>query len=66
MNQKPIILAREEYAKAIIDATNSAPLPAFVKIDVLNGLIQSLNQVAQEEYAREKAEWDKNQNEEEN
>ena len=64
MNQKPLTVAREDYAKEIIECTNTAPLPAFAKIDILNGIIKSLEPVAMQEYQAEKEAWDKAQEEE--
>lgn len=64
MNPKPITVAREDYAKEIIELTNTTPLPAFAKIDILNGIVKSLEQVAMQEYQAEKEAWDKTQEEE--
>lgn len=62
---KPITVAREDFAQALIKLTNEAPLPAFVKIDVLSGVTKALEPVAMEEYNREKQAWDESQKEEE-
>lgn len=62
---KPITVAREDFAQALIKLTNEAPLPAFVKIDVLSGVTKALEPVAMEEYNREKQAWDESQKGEE-
>ena len=62
---KPITVAREDFAQALIKLTNETPLPAFVKIDVLSGVTKALEPVAMEEYNREKKAWDESQKEEE-
>ena len=59
--QKPITVAREEYLQSIIKLSNETPLPAFAKIDALNGVINSLQQIAVQEYQQEKDAWEKAQ-----
>jgi len=62
---KPITLVREDFAKSLLELINNTPLPAFVKVDVLSGFTRTLEQVAMEEYQREKQEWEKQNKEEE-
>ena len=55
--QKPITIAREEYLSSIVTITNGSPLPAFVKIEVLNFVLNQLKNVAEKEYERDLATW---------
>ena len=53
--QRPITLASEDYIQDLINITNEAPLPTFVKIDILNSFVRNLEPLARQEYEREKA-----------
>lgn len=61
MTNKPIQLTREEFAKALSKLVDETPLPAFVKIDVLNGVNQALSVIAGQEYEQAKKYWEKEQ-----
>ena len=57
MNEKPIQLIREEFATALSKLINETHLPAFAKMDVLNGMYNDLAVVAQQEYNGAKKYW---------
>lgn len=57
MSEKPIQLIREEFATALLKLIDETPLPAFAKMDVLNGMHNDLAVVAQREYEGAKKYW---------
>ena len=59
MKQKPIQLTREEFAKSLAELVDNTLLPAFVKIDVLNSVNQTLSVIATQEYEQAKVYWKK-------
>ena len=55
---KPLTVAHRDYVNEIVNLTNSAPLPSFIKIDVLEKVIQQLRPLVEQEYNRDKAAYD--------
>jgi hypothetical protein len=53
MANKPITVERFEYMQKIVEATNAAELPAFVKVDVLKQTIAELSNFANTELKRD-------------
>ena len=56
--QTPLTVAHRDYVNQIVNLTNSAPLPSFLKIDVLEKVIQQLRPLVEQEYQRDKAAYD--------
>lgn len=50
MDNKPIVLAYQEFADKICDVVNSTPLPAFVMRSALRDLDKALQTKEQQEY----------------
>lgn len=59
MAQKPLQLTHKEFIESIEKLLNGSPLPAFVKIGVLNDAIQSLSEIAAQEYDNAERYWEK-------
>ena len=59
MAQKPLQLTHKEFVESIEKLLNGSPLPAFVKIGVLNDAIQSLSEIAAQEYDNAERYWEK-------
>ena len=56
---KPITIARREYIKNICDITNKSGLPSFVVVDVLEKILASARENAENELKRDEAMWRK-------
>jgi hypothetical protein len=52
---KPITVAYNDYIDQIVKASNEAGLPSFLKIIVLEKVIQELRPIADAEYQRDLA-----------
>lgn len=57
MIHKPITLAREDFIQAVCDTCNKADIPAFVKIDVLERVLNELRKVQETELKHDEAEF---------
>jgi len=53
MVQKPTVIVKKEFEKDVTELINKTPLPAFVMVDVIRDVLRALNNVAEQEYARE-------------
>jgi len=53
MYNKPITVAREDFARTIITAVNGSGLPAFVVADVLGGMVNDAQRKMNAEYTRD-------------
>ena len=53
MSNKPITVAREDFARTIINEINASGLPAFVIADVLGGMTNDAQQRMNAEYRRD-------------
>lgn len=65
MANKPITVARQEYMQKIVDVTNSAELPAFVKLDVIRQIFDKLKTLTAEELKRDTEDYNASLREEE-
>lgn len=54
---KPITIARAELVKNLTELINSAGLPAFVVLDVLNSMIPEVGRAAQAQYEADLKTW---------
>lgn len=50
---KPITIERQEVLQKLVDIVNSAQLPAFVVVDMLEDILQSMRTVARQQYERD-------------
>ena len=55
---KPITVAREDFAEKLADTINESGLPAFVIIETLERTISHLKVIAQQQYEKDKAAWE--------
>lgn len=53
MINKPITVARMEYMQQIVELSNSSPLPAFVKVGVLEQALAEMRKIADNELKRD-------------
>lgn len=51
--QTPITVAHHNYIDRIVAATNESGLPAFIKVSVLEKVIQELRPMVDSEYHRD-------------
>ena len=56
---KPLTVARQEFAENIVELINNSGLPAFVALEILKSCEVELNTLAQKQYEQEKAEYEK-------
>ena len=63
--EKPITVARVEFAEAVVKAARDSRLPAFVLADVLKDLREQLNSEAEAQYRRDADAWNAAQAEKE-
>ena len=61
--EKPITVAREEFANALIQLVNTTKVPAFVILDVMGGVTQELQMVAKKQYDNDLAAYEADQKE---
>ena len=58
---KPITVAREEFIKSIIQTVQDSGLPAFVVVDVLEGVCRESKALAQQQYQADLKAYQDNQ-----
>lgn len=46
-----------EYMQQIVESTNASPLPAFVKVDVLEQALAEMRKIADSELKRDQAQY---------
>lgn len=56
---KPLTVARQEFAENIVELINNTRLPAFVMMDILKSCEAELTALSQRQYEQEKAEYEK-------
>lgn len=50
---KPITIERQEYMRKIVEVTNAAALPAFVKVGVLEQALKEMRKIEDNELKRD-------------
>lgn len=60
---KPITVAREDFATALINLVNDSKLPAFVMSDILKNAVKELERLEGEQYQSDKQAWEESQKE---
>ncbi|MBO5622716.1 MAG: hypothetical protein J5959_13930 [Butyrivibrio sp.] len=55
---KPLTVARQEFFDNIAMLINQTPLPAFVVAEMLDVALKRVNQIANQEYEKDKMMWD--------
>lgn len=58
---KPITVAREDFATALINLVNDSKLPAFVMSDILKNAVKELERLEGEQYQLDKQAWEESQ-----
>ena len=58
---KPITVARQDFAEGLVELINNSELPAFVMTEILKSCMGELAILSQKQYEAEKAEWEKSQ-----
>lgn len=58
---KPITVARMEFAEAVVEAARESRLPAFILADVLRDLREQLQQEAAAQYQADRKAWEEAQ-----
>lgn len=61
MMNKPLSVARREYIQTVVDLTNNSGLPMCVIVDILDGILKDARNLADTEYQRDLAAWNKQQ-----
>ena len=56
---KPLTVAREDFAKEIIGAVNSSGLPAFVVREVLQNVVQEVQKLEAAQLQADREAWEK-------
>jgi hypothetical protein len=56
---KPLTVAREEFANALVELCNNAQLPFFVIESILKDVLQEVHAASVKQYEAEKAEYEK-------
>ena len=56
---KPLTVARQEFAEHIVELINNSELPAFVALEILKSCEVELSALAQRQYEQEKAEYER-------
>lgn len=57
MVQKPLTVARRDYVEDIVNVTNKAELPMFVKVEVLESVLDEMRPLADNELKRDEASY---------
>ena len=60
---KPLTVARQEFAETIVTAINQAEVPAFVISEVLKNALVEVEKISQAQYEKDMTEWKKIQEE---
>lgn len=61
-DMKPLSLRRADCLAGLVEAINSAQLPAFVIVDLLDGLLREAKALANSEYKRDLEAYQAQQN----
>lgn len=56
---KPLTVAREEFAEHIVELINNCGLPAFVSLGILKSCEAELTVLSQKQYEADKVEYEK-------
>lgn len=57
MAHKPLTVARRDYVEDIVNITNKADLPMFVKVEVLERVLDQMRPLAENELKRDEASY---------
>jgi len=57
MANKPLTVARRDYVEDIVNITNKADLPMFVKVEVLERMLDEMRPLAETELKRDEASY---------
>ena len=55
---KPLTVARQEFAENIVEVINNSGLPAFVMLEIIHSCERELTKLSQTQYEKDKAEYE--------
>ncbi len=55
---KPLTVARQEFAENIVEVINNSGLPAFVMLEIVQSCERELTKLSQTQYEKDKAEYE--------
>lgn len=55
---KPLTVARQEFAENIVEVINNSGLPAFVMLEIIQSCERELTKLSQTQYEKDKAEYE--------
>lgn len=61
---KPLTVARQDFAEEIVNVINESGLPAFVMSDILKNAITEVDKIAQAQYEQDKEAYEKSKGDE--
>lgn len=56
--EKPLTVARQEFAENIVEVINNSGLPAFVMLEIIQSCERELTKLSQTQYEKDKAEYE--------
>lgn len=56
---KPLTVARQEFAEQIVNVINESGLPAFIMSDILKTAIAEVDKIAQAQYEADRRKYEK-------
>lgn len=60
---KPLMVARQEFSEKLVELVNGSGVPLAVAEPILANILSLVRQSMQEQYEKEKKEWDEAQKE---
>lgn len=60
---KPMMVARQEFSEKLVELVNNSGIPLAVAEPILTNILSLVRQSMQEQYEKEKKEWDEAQKE---
>lgn len=61
--EKPLTVARQEFAENIVEVINNSGLPAFVMLEIVQSCERELNKLSQQQYEKDKEKYEKSDKE---
>lgn len=61
--EKPLTVARQEFAENIVEVINNSGLPAFVMLEIVQSCERELTKLSQQQYEKDKEQYEKSDKE---
>lgn len=61
--EKPLTVARQEFAENIVEVINNSGLPAFVMLEIVQSCERELTKLSQQQYEKDKEKYEKSDKE---